>query len=112
MELKVHIEHDPRFRGTAIYLYGRDKDGEFVVEPVELVLRHYELGECLERPTFIFDGHNGEYFLQSLAQALVRIGFKPDELKVAEGEMSAIKYHLEDMRSLVFKGKLKLLKEG
>lgn len=104
MELKVHIEHDARFRGTSIYLYGNDKDGEFVIEPVELVVRRYVVGEQLDKPTLIFDrGSDGQIFLQELANALVRIGFKSDELKVKESEVSAIKYHLEDMRSLVFR---------
>ena len=105
MELKVHIEHDPRFRGTAIYLFGKDKDGEFVIEPVDLVVRHFDIGEAIDRPTFVFNGRDGEAFLQSLAESLVRIGFKPDELKAKVGELSAIKYHLEDMRKLVFKMK-------
>ena len=105
MELKVHIEHDPRFRGTAIYLYGNDKDGEFVIKPVNLEMEHYEPGVALDAPTFIFGGREGEFFLQQLAQALVRIGFKPDELKASESQISAIKYHLDDMRSLVFKTK-------
>src|SRR3990167_4854581 len=102
MELKVHIEHDPRFRGTAIYVYGKDKDGDFVIERTELVARHYQLGEFLNSPTFVFSGGEGETFLQSLAEGLVRIGFKPNELKAKEGETAAIKYHLEDMRRLVF----------
>ena len=106
MELKVHIEHDARFRGTAIYLYGKDAQGEFVIEPVDLVSRHFEAGEALDRPTLIFSGRDGEEFLQSLAENLVRIGFKPDELKAKAGELSAVTYHLEDMRKLVFKDKL------
>ena len=103
MELQVHIEHDTRFRGTSIYLYGKNKDGEFVIEPVDLVVRHYEVGECLDKPTFVFNGRDGESFLQSLAQALVRVGFKPDELKAKDREVSTLRYHLEDMRSIVFK---------
>jgi len=106
MELKVHIEHDPRFRGTAIYLYGKDKDGEFVIEPMEFVLHHLTMEEIsqVNRPTFIFDKRGeGEQFLQEFAQALVRIGFKPDELKAKDSEITAMKYHLEDMRKLAFK---------
>lgn len=104
MELKVHIEHDPRFRGTAVYFYGKDKKGDFVIEPVDLIVRHYELGETCDKPTLIFNGFDGEAFLQSLVEALVKIGFKPNELEAANKETSATKYHLEDMRSLVFKG--------
>lgn len=103
MELKVHIEHDEKFRGTAIYLYGKDKGGEFVIEPMDLVVRHYEQSERLDQPTLVFSGRDGEVFLQSLAQSLVTLGFKPDELKAVESEKAAISYHLEDMRKLVFK---------
>ena len=103
MELKVHIEHEPTFRGTAIYLFGKDRDGEFVVEPMELKLRHYTPGDPLDSPTLRFEGREGTAFLQALVQALVQIGFKPDEIKASEGQISAIKYHLEDMRKLVFK---------
>lgn len=103
MELEVHIEHDARFRGTAIYLYGKNKDGDFVIEPIELVMKPYHIGDSLDRPTFVFSGKDGELFLQALAQALTRIGFKPDELKASNEQINALKYHLEDMRKLVFK---------
>ena len=109
MELNVHLEHDPRFRGTTMYLYGKDKDGEFVIEPMNLVRKPYEPSTCQD-PTLVFNGHDGEIFLQSLADALVRIGFRPNELKAKEGELSAKNYHLEDMRRLVFK--TKPIKEG
>ncbi len=104
MELKVRIEHDPRFRGTAIYFYGTDKDGEFVVEPLTLSMKHYTVGERLNQPTLMLNSRDGEPFLQALSQALVQSGFKPDELKSKDLEVSAIKYHLEDMRSLALKG--------
>lgn len=102
MQLKVHIEHDASLRGTAIYLYGEDNKGRFVIEPVTLVARHYSEGEMLGSPTFVFGSRDGEEFLQALSQALVRIGFKPDELKQSNEQVVAIKYHLEDMRKLVF----------
>ena len=102
MEIKVHIEHDPRFRGTAIYLYGKDNEGEFVIEPMNLIQRHYKLGEALNQPTLVMDGLRGEEFLQSLCSELVRLGFKPDELKASNQQIDAIKYHLEDMRRIVF----------
>ena len=105
MELQVHIEHDPRFRGTAIYLYGKDSEGDFVIKPVNLEPCHREIGAATDAPTFTFRGMEGESFLQALAQALVRIGFKPDELKAVNEQLTATNYHLEDMRKLVFKGK-------
>ena len=106
MEVKVHIEHDPRFRGTAIYLYGKDGKGEFVIQPIPFVVEYKSADESFS-PTFIFDrGTDGDTFLQSFASELVRLGYKPDELKSKDNEVSAIKYHLEDMRNLVFKKKV------
>jgi hypothetical protein len=31
------------------------------------------------------------------------MGIKPEQIPVLENEMTAVKYHLEDMRKLVFK---------
>ena len=84
-------------------MYGKDKDGEFVIEPMNLAIRHYQLGESQNKPTLVFSGRDGEAFLQSLAEALVQMGFKPSELEASNQQTAAIKYHLEDMRKLVFK---------
>jgi hypothetical protein len=105
MKLFVKIEHDPSFRGTDLYIYGVEKDQYFLVEPMELHMIEINEYEKVERPTLKFRGNTGEEFLRSLADALVEIGYRPNELKAKEGVIEALKFHLEDMRKLAFKDK-------
>jgi len=100
--VKVAVRFDPRFAGLCMWLYEDKPDGRYVVEPMSLVIKRFDHGVDVE-PTFRFEEHNGEEFLQSLVNALVSIGYKPDEVKASDKQVEAIKYHLEDMRRLVFK---------
>ena len=45
-------------------------------------------------------------FLQAMANELKEIGVMAEGELVLENELGATKYHLEDMRQLVFKGKV------
>ena len=104
--IKVKIEYDYAIAGTSVYIYQENGDGSITLcEPLELTFtRDYDLSK-LPEPTFRFNRKDGHDFLQGLAQALAENGFKPDELKAYDKQVEATKYHLEDMRSLVFKKK-------
>jgi hypothetical protein len=105
--MKVVINYEPAFAGMSAWLYEDRADGSrWVVNPTELEFTL--LDHAVETPpTFRFDERGGMEFLQSFADALIKAGFKPDEIKAHDKEVTAIKNHLEDMRSLVFKGKSK-----
>ena len=105
--LKVRIEYDPCILGTNIWIYDEKPDGSIqIVSPLDLSIRtEYKRGVMVVDPTLRLSRTDGEDFLNSLSNALVIAGFKPDELKAHNKETSAIKYHLEDMRKLVFKNK-------
>jgi len=100
--MRVAINFEPRFGGMAVWFYEDRADGRYVVKPMQLELEKIPLGESIE-PTLLFDEVNGTEFLNSLATALVGAGFKPDEIKAHDKQVEAMKYHLEDMRNLVFK---------
>ena len=102
--MKVAIRFDPTFAGMSVWLYENKPDGEYIVKPTKLELEKYELGAQIE-PTFRFNESGGTEFLNSLVNALVEAGFKPDEIKAHDRQVEAIKYHLEDMRSLALKSK-------
>lgn len=102
--MKVFIDYDAPFAGMAIFFYEDRPDGRYIVLPSELNFKKLVPGENLE-PTYRLDHSKGEEFLQSLSNALVEAGFKPDEIKAGNKEVEALRYHLEDMRKLVFKGK-------
>ena len=102
--MKVKISYDPDFLGMKVWLYEDNGSSLIVAEPVNLVMREVELTREIE-PTFTFNKQKGHEFLQSLVNALVEVGFKPDEIKAHNKEIEAIKNHLEDMRKLVFNDK-------
>lgn len=55
-------------------------------------------------PTLLIPFFWGMDFLKIFADAINNLGIKPDSVSIAEGELKAVKVHLEDMRRLVFRG--------
>lgn len=56
-------------------------------------------GECLT-PAFTLEPKA----VQQLMDDLWRCGYRPSEGEGSAGQLASVKYHLEDMRKLVFKG--------
>jgi hypothetical protein len=104
--LKVYMEHKPEFRGTAIYLHGMKDGKHFVIEPMNLIERVVDECEYISEPTLQFSDSWGTDFLNAMANALIEQGFRPDSLKLKEDELTATKYHLEDMRSVAKRAKI------
>ncbi len=102
--IKVSIDYDPTIRGTRIWVVNEKADGLSVASPINMEWVEADASKDIP-PTFVFGSREGHEFLQELSNALVRAGFKPDELAASNKQVDAIKYHLEDMRSLVFKEK-------
>lgn len=53
-------------------------------------------------PTLELPWRESESILQGLLDAIINKGYRPTVPIVRESEMNAVKYHLEDMRKLVF----------
>lgn len=104
MSIKVSIDYDPDIRGTRVWIVDEKPDGLHVFKALGFEDKLLSYAEEPE-PTFIFGRREGFEFLQELSSALVRAGFKPDELEASNKQVSAMTYHLEDMRRLVFKQK-------
>jgi len=104
----VIIKYAPEWRGVNVWLVHRAGSQETVVNPVDLTQTTTLLpAEMAPEPTLRFSGHDATQFLQGLTDGLVEAGFKPNAIKIADEKVEAIQYHLEDMRSLVFKGPFK-----
>jgi hypothetical protein len=84
-----------------MYLVDERPDGRYIAQPVALVWEPLQEGAAPD-PTMIFEHNRGEQFLKSMADELARAGFRADELKAKDTQVEAVKYHLEDMRKLVF----------
>ena len=104
-DFKVLLRYDPDWRNVDIWFIKENPDGSRdIIEPFNMASRHEETHDMTARPepTIRVDGRFAESFLSSLANGLAVAGFKPDELKVKDSEVLAIKAHLADMRQLVF----------
>jgi hypothetical protein len=89
---------------TALILkYPNGERSYFQLNEVKYNPQNLEMAKPLIEP---FQGHiNNEQFLQTILDTAWEHGFRPSGFKDIENETKAIRYHLEDMRKLVFKGK-------
>lgn len=87
-----------------IYLIERREDGRIAVGlPAKLefkMLTESDMGS-IQEPTFKLNGFWGKAFLQAFADALDKDGIKTDKDAKIEGTLTATRYHLEDLRSLL-----------
>ena len=102
MNIKAIVETDPRFAGKTLTIITKRNDDYHQVLPFNLVFTPLELG-VMATPCLIFDDIEGDDLLKALAQGLADAGYLPDVVVDKNKELEATKYHLEDMRSLVFK---------
>ena len=99
---RIDIQHNCSMRGLDIWI-GEETNGiQMAAKPIELCFEPYDSG-CDVKPTLSLSRGKGDDFLRALVNELVRCGYKPDEIKAIDKEIGAVKYHLEDMRKLVFK---------
>lgn len=109
--MRAVIRHDEDVRGTAIY-FVKEIDGKrYVAQPLNLTFVPMEDGKLAE-PTLGLDPHEGTALLKSMVDQLAMIGISANELEVKNSQLRAVQYHLEDMRSMVFKGKAPVYPHG
>lgn len=81
-----------------IALWDKDRQTSYTIE----FKSHKVDNEDIQiETTLILDDPNQMEILKSLAEALYQIGILPGT--ATEAELKATKYHLEDMRKMVFK---------
>ena len=100
--IRVVIRHDEEFYGTKLWIMEVRGDERRVAMPVDLVMTPMK-DSWLPEPTIQFRGDSATKFLQQLSDGLSEIGFKPVVVKDMTNELTAVRYHLEDMRTIVLK---------
>jgi len=96
MQFEIRIERPP-WGGLSIWIILREGDRRYFVEPLELVFKEIEQGRRLDRPSLSIDERYAGPFMEALKRAVEQVDMGP-----VEGELKATKYHLEDMRKLIF----------
>lgn len=100
--MKLHIYHEDRpwEQSANFWIVAEMPDGSRqIAEPMSLVFKPIDEG-LQNKPTLKFSGQIALEFFPALQDAMIRSGYlrpKKDEA------IESIKYHLEDMRKLVFK---------
>lgn len=94
--IKGYFQARPEFaRGMAIYLIDDARNKCFTFEFTE-----HDWEEGMAAQESLIKGPLGDDLLRALGEALVMGGFLPQS--AVDTELKATKYHLEDMRKLVF----------
>lgn len=94
--IKIFYYETPATFRTNVMIVDEKPNGErYYARPVDLIFEKIDNNSYEIEPTLKFDGFNGRVALEELRKAF-------GETQESR-ELSSIKYHLEDMRSLVFK---------
>lgn len=104
MKFEVFCKHEDFSNRLNFYIFGIDESGKrsFCTSIDRMEFKDYRDGECIEEPTFCLKGAVTKPFLQAIANELKNIGVKAEGEPVLENELTAVKYHLEDMRRISF----------
>ena len=109
--MKVRLER-PYFKDSLDVLFYEDVNEKIIiVNPVQLIMKRIDEGDRIEEPTFSIRGKESGSFLQSFVNEAYKLGIRPEQdgktITMIENEMKAMKFHLEDMRKLVFEKRIK-----
>ena len=99
---RVRIRTCPWTLGYEVYISCQEGKKVFVAEPVEFNFKEIELGGHCE-PSLVIEHPFAKQFMKAFLDALEGQGIESDSVSRLKGTMEASKYHLEDMRRLVFR---------
>lgn len=101
--IEVKIGEDIARMGIAIVVLNRDNNKAEVINLYTGEIKKLETGELIPDNFIIkLSDYVAQEFLQGLAEALDKRGIKTDKDAKIQGLLEATKYHLEDMRKIVF----------
>ena len=98
----IKIRHNPMTEAIGIYFGMQDSEGFKVAKSVKLEYEKIDEGALDVEPTLTIPSYLGSDFLKTLLNAIENQGIKSESTSKTEGLLEATKYHLEDMRKIVF----------
>lgn len=94
--MKFYVQYEMWNDSYAVLIGSLDNNNQISTAATEIIFSPYEKG-TLAKPVLNLSPHNAQRFLQALWDA----GLRPND-EGSVGQLAAVKYHLEDMRKLVF----------
>lgn len=102
--MKIKINHNACTDSLELYFYTDQGERRSICKPLDMVFQDHVNGELVE-PSLTIKGRHANNFLQEMANVCYKEGVRPEGQAILENELTATKYHLEDMRKLALKGK-------
>lgn len=99
-QFKIH--YSPEQTGYALYMYRKLPDGSSEFNTGSGAVIHLQKGSYHPEPLYLAVFSDLQA-LKTLIDQADAIGIRPDSVSRAEGELSATKRHLFDMRAIVYK---------
>jgi hypothetical protein len=102
MKVKI-VQNDP-FLKTDIYIYEQHEQKRSLAQPVELIFKDIKEADYSTdsiKPTISIHQEFAFALFKALADELHRNGVRTDQDELNEGELKALKNHLEDLRKLL-----------
>jgi len=101
---EVHVDYQTHANKCDIYIFRNLTDGRELITEFkngEIVLERLAFGAIVPNPTMSIRGQFIKPFLQAFADVCYKEGIMPEKQPIIENELTATKYHLEDMRKLL-----------
>jgi len=103
--VEIKIRDNPA-TGYLEFYFIKGEDGKrFLAKPIELDYTPIKPGQMYPAPTLELPEFMAQEFLKELSNSLEKIGIQPEGVEKTKGILEATKYHLEDMRTLIFKNR-------
>lgn len=100
--IEAKINYNACLGQTEIYFFIKENGKFYIAKPMKFEFTAVEENTICE-PSIKLGINTSVPFLQAMANLCHEHGIKPEKEPVLKNELDAIKYHLEDMRKLVFK---------
>jgi hypothetical protein len=98
--IKATLYHDFLYDSEKLFVWNKREDGT-VDEFNELLVTNHKHPGREKRP--LIEGDQAKAFMQAICDAAFEAGIYPTKLHDRAEELKAVRFHLEDMRKLVFK---------
>ena len=104
MSFKTHYQYNIMTDQLDIYIFEhRANDIRWLCTDLKrnnwIEIKPFEL---LPEPTFSFDARMSKPFMQSMTEMLYEQGYRPKKEPVLQNELTAVKDHLADIKTIAF----------
>ena len=104
MKFEVYCRYEDYSEHLNIYIFSISESGtrSFCTSIDKMEFVEYNPAHSIENPTIRLSGYIVKPFLQAMANELKEIGITAEGEPILANELTAVKYHLEDMRKIAF----------